>query len=102
MKFYEIRDFHPKYPGRNKVLAYTGTVLFRHKGKVFCYLKPLKNKTIGHEDPENPDIYLPKGFIVCNNDHILYYQHYLATGFIDGLKNILGIKSKPKVENPFL
>ena len=37
MKFYEIRDFHPKYPGRNKVLAYTGTVLFRHKGKEFCY-----------------------------------------------------------------
>ena len=102
MKFYEVRHYNATYPGRDKILAYKGIVLFRYKGKLLCYLKPLKNKTKGYDDPKNPDVYLPKGFIVCKNDHLLYYQHYLALGFIDGLKNILGIASKPKVENPFL
>ncbi len=101
MVFYEIREVNPNYPGRDKILAYTGIVLFRYKGKLLTYLKPLKNKTKGFEDPKNPDVYLPKGFIVCRNESLLYHHHYLATGFIDGLKNILGIKSKPKTENPF-
>jgi hypothetical protein len=101
MKFYEVRHYDANYPGRDKILAYTGIVLFRYKGKLLTYLKPLKNKTKGFEDPKNPDVYLPKGFIVCRNESLLYHHHYLATGFIDGLKNILGIKSKPKTENPF-
>ena len=101
MVFYEIREVNPNYPGRDKILAYKGIVLFRYKGKLLCYLKPLKNKSKSFEDPKNPDVYLPTGFIVCRNDSLLYYQHYLASGFIDGLKNILGIKSKPKIENPF-
>ena len=102
MKFYEVRHYNANYPGRDKILAYKGIVLFRYKGKLLCYLKPLKHKTKGYDDPKNPDVYLPEGFIVCKKDHLLYYQHYLALGFIDGLKNILGIESKPKVENPFL
>jgi hypothetical protein len=102
MKFYEVRHYDTNYPGRDKILAYKGTVLFRFNGKLLCYLKPLKNKSKGYENPEKPDIYLPIGFIVCRNDNLLYHQYYLATGFIDGLKNILGIKSKPKTENPFI
>ena len=102
MKFYEVRHYNANYPGRDKILAYKGIVLFKYKGKLLCYLKPLKHKTKGYDDPKNPDVYLPEGFIVCKKDHLLYYQHYLALGFIDGLKNILGIESKPKVENPFL
>ena len=102
MIFYEIREYNSNYPGRTKILAYKGIILFRYKGRLLTYIKPLKNKTKGFEDPKNPDKYLPEGFIVCKNDHLLYYQHYLALGFIDGLKNILGIKSKPKTENPFV
>jgi hypothetical protein len=101
MIFYEIREYNSNYPGRTKILAYKGIILFRYKGKLLTYLKPLKNKTKGFEDPKNPDVYLPKGFIVCRNESLLYHHCYLASGFIDGLKNILGIKSKPKTENPF-
>ena len=101
MVFYEIREYSSKYPGRTKILAYKGIILFRYKGKLLTYLKPLKNKSKGFEDPKNPDVYLPKGFVVCRNESLLYHHSYLASGFIDGLKNILGIKSKPKIENPF-
>ena len=102
MKFYEIWHYNADYPGRNKILAYKGIVLLIYKGKLLCYLKPLKNKSKGFEDPKNPDLYIAKGFIVCNNDHLLYLRHYLASGFIDGLKNLFNIKSKQKVKNPFL
>ena len=48
MKFYEVRHYNANYPGRDKILAYKGIVLFKYKGKLLCYLKPLKNKTKGN------------------------------------------------------
>jgi hypothetical protein len=96
MRFYEIRHYNADFPGQTKILAYTAIILFKHKGKLLCYMKPLKNKSKSWEDPKNPDIYLPKGFIVCENDHLLYNEYYLALNFIDGLKNILGIKTRLK------
>lgn len=99
MTLYEIICYNPNGRDPHKILVYKGTILFRYKGKVLCYLKHLKSKRIGPIIPGEPDKY-KSGFIVCKNDHLLIGQYYLATSFIDGLKNILGIK--PKVENPFL
>jgi hypothetical protein len=99
MKFYEIHYYNPNGRKHNKILVYKGTVLFRYKGKLLCYLKSLEKERVGPIIPGEPDEY-KSGFIICKNNHLLIGQYYLATNFIDGIKNILGIK--PKVKNPFL
>jgi hypothetical protein len=96
MKFYQVRHFDKNYPFRTVILGYSGLVLFRYKGKLLVKIKP--NKKIGKN--YSPEEEYLKGYIVNNNDHLLFWP-YLATGLIDGFKNLFNIKSKPKVKNPF-
>lgn len=96
MKFYQVRHYDKNYPGRTIILGYSGLVLFKYKGKLLVKIKP--NEKIGtNYSPEEE--YL-KGYIVVNNEH-LFFNPYIATGFIDGFKKLFNIKSKPKIENPF-
>lgn len=97
MKFYQIRHYDKNYPGRTVILGYSGLVLFKYKGKILVKIKP--NQKISKNYSEIEEEYL-KGYVVVNNDH-LFLNPYLATGFIDGLKKLFNIKSKPKVINPF-
>jgi len=97
MKFYQVRHYDKNYPGRTVILGYSGLVLFRYKGKILVKIKP--NKQLTRNYSESDEIYL-KGYVVVNNEN-LFFNAYLATGFIDGLKKLLNIKSKPKVINPF-
>jgi hypothetical protein len=96
MKFYQVRHYDKNYPGRTIILGYSGLVLFRYKGKILVKIKP--NEKIGRNHSTEED-YL-KGYVVANNDH-LFFNPYLATGFIDGFKKLFNIKSKPKAINPF-
>ena len=98
MKFYEIRHYDKNYPGRTIILGYSGLVLFRYKGKILVKVKP--NKKITKNYSESEEEYL-KGYVVVNNDH-LFFNPYIANGFIDAFKNLFNIASKQKVKNPFL
>jgi hypothetical protein len=97
MKFYEVRHYDKNYPGRTIILGYSGLVLFRYKGKLLVKIKPNKKTSISY----SPDEEYLKGYVVVDNDH-LFFNSYLATGLIDGFKKLFGIKSKPKIENPFI
>jgi hypothetical protein len=96
MKFYQVRHYDKNYPGRTIILGYSGLVLFRYKGKLLVKIKPNEKISRNHSPEEE---YL-KGYIVVNNEH-LFFNPYIATGFIDGFKKLFNIKSKPKVINPF-
>lgn len=98
MKFYQVRHYDKNYPGRTIILGYTGLVLFRYKGKILVKIKARKEISKNFYSLEEE--YL-KGYIVTNNDH-LFFNPYIATGFIDGFKKLFNIKSKPKPVNPFL
>jgi hypothetical protein len=97
MKLYQVRHYDKNYPGRTVILGYSGLVLFRYKGKILVKIKP--NKQLTRNYSESNEIYL-KGYVVVNNEN-LFFNPYIATGFIDGLKKLLNINSKPKVINPF-
>jgi len=97
MKFYQVRHYDKNYPGRTIILGYSGLVLFRYKGKLLVKIKP--NQEISKNYSESEEEYL-NGYIVVDNES-LFFNPYLATGFIDGFKKLFNIKSKPKVINPF-
>ena len=98
MKFYQVRHYDKNYPGRTIILGYTGLVLFRYKGKILVKIKA--REEISKNFYSLGEEYL-KGYVVVNNDH-LFFNPYIATGFIDGFKKLFNIKSKPKPVNPFL
>lgn len=98
MKFYQVRHYDKNYPGRTIILGYTGLVLFRYKGKILVKIKAKKEISKNFYSLEEE--YL-KGYVVVNNEN-LFFNPYVATGFIDGFKKLFNIKSKPKPVNPFL
>ena len=98
MKFYEVRNYDKNYPGRSVILGYSGLVLFRYKDKLLVKIK--FNQKLGKNYSEIEQEYL-KGYVVLKNDHLIFYP-YIATGFIDAVKKLFNIKSKPKVINPFI
>jgi len=98
MKFYQVRHYDKNYPGRTIILGYSGLVLFRYKGKILVKIKARKEISKNFYSLEEE--YL-KGYIVTNNDH-LFFNPYIATGFIDAFKKLFKIKSKPKPINPFV
>ena len=97
MKFYQVRHYDKDYPGRTIILGYSGLVLFKYKGKLLVKIKPNKKLTKSY----SPDEEYLTGYVVVDNDHLLF-NPYFATGFIDGLKKLFGIKPKLKAQNPFL
>ena len=98
MKHYQVRHYDKNYPGRTIILGYSGLVLFRYKGKILVKIKPNKKLTRNYSESEQE--YL-KGYVVVNNEN-LFFNPYIANGFIDAFKKLFNIKSKPKSVNPFL
>ena len=87
MRFYKIETNHLNNPAWFNYEEIKAVKIFKYKGNVFCYFK--KNSTQYN------------GYILCKDSHIIR-SAYFASGFWDGLRNLLRLPKKIQKGNlPF-
>ena len=87
MRFYKVTNNLYNNPILWKYTEIKSIKLFKYKGNLLCYFK--KNETQYN------------GFIVCKDCHIVR-QGYVATSFLDAIRNLFGLPEKRCIENlPF-
>jgi hypothetical protein len=102
-RIYEVKTINCHRNDLDVVIIYKAYIMFKWKNKRLCYLKPMNKAAYEKLYPEKSfDCF--KGYVVIERYNLLNLNifTYVATGFLDGLKKVLNLKTKEKPQIDFL